>query len=371
MLDPFLVLAAGLFALQAASIGLAYLKCRSKAFSPHMHEGVSLVRPVCGLESHIEQTLSSSFRQTHTNYEVIFCVANEDDQALPLLHKLISLYPAVEAKIIVGEIRLSQNPKLNNMVKGWGAARHKFVVFADSNLLLEADYCSRVESAFVNDSVAVVSSPPIGDYAEGFWGEVECAMLNTHAARWQFAAAATGMNFAQGKTLAFRKDAFDGDLMHALASEPAEDAAATKLVHSMGRKLNVLAPPFIHPVGRRSARAFWDRHVRWARLRRATFPMIFALEAICGVFPVLFFLALSSVFSLGQLLIAMILVVAFWYCVEFALARALAWRTNKWFLPACLVRDAMLPVFYIAAWRSGGFEWRGNKMNSSAKQSAI
>ncbi len=364
MLDPFLVLASGLFALQAASVGLAYFKCRTRLFLPHTHDGVSLVRPVCGLESHIEETLSSSFKQTHKNYEVIFCVANEDDPVLPLLHNLISRYPCIEARVLIGETRLSQNPKLNNMAKGWSVARHNLIVFADSNLLLETDYCSRIESAFTNVSVAIVSSPPVGDHAEGFWGEVECAMLNTHAARWQFAASAAGLNFAQGKTLAFRKDAFDGDLMLALASEPAEDAAATKLVLANGRELNVLAPPFTHPVGRRSAHAFWGRHVRWARLRRATFPMIFALEAFCGLFPVLVLLALSSLLSLGQLLIATILVVAVWYGVEFALARALGWRANRWFLPACLVRDAMLPVFYIAAWRSGSFEWRGNKMNS-------
>ncbi len=371
MLDPVLALAAVLFTLQAGSIGLAYFKCRSRQLVHHLHEGVSLVRPVCGLESHIEETLLSSFRQSHTNYEVIFCVANENDQSLPLLRNLISRNLGVEAKILVGESRISQNPKLNNMAKGWGVARHNLIVFADSNLLLESDYCSRIESAFTDDLVAVVSSPPVGDHAVGFWGEVECAMLNTHAARWQFAAAATGLNFAQGKTLAFRKAAFDGDLMHALASEAAEDAAATKLVRARGGKLKVLAPPFIHPVGQRSARAFWDRHVRWARLRRATFPLLFALEAICGVFPMLLLLALSSLFSQWQLFVVMISAVAVWYGAEFALARALGWRTNRWFLPACLVRDAMLPVFYVAAWKSGGFEWRGNKMNSSAKQPAI
>lgn len=371
MFDSFFVLAAGLFALQAASIGLAYFKCRPKSLLLHKHEGVSLVRPVCGLESHIEDTLSSSFRQNHTNYEVIFCVASENDPALPLLNALILRYSCIEARILVGDAQISQNPKLNNMAKSWSVARHNLIVFADSNLLLEPDYCSRVQSAFADSLVAVVSSPPVGDQAEGFWGEVECAMLNTHAARWQFAASAAGLNFAQGKTLAFRRDAFDGDLMHALACEPAEDAAATKLVHANGRKLSVLAPPFTHPVGMRSARAFWDRHVRWARLRRATFPVIFALEAICGIFPAILLLSLSSVFSLGQLVVVTVLAVFIWYGAEFALARVLGWRTNRWFLPACLVRDAMLPVFYVAAWRSGGFEWRGNKMSNSAKQSAI
>jgi hypothetical protein len=34
------------------------------------------------------------------------------------------------------------------------------------------------------------------------------------------------------------------------------------------------------------------------------------------------------------------------------------------------VRDAMLPAFYVAAWVSARFEWRGHTVNSAIKQTA-
>lgn len=335
-----------------------------------MGSSVSLVRPICGLEFHIEETLGSSFAQTYPDCEIIFCAARADDPAADLVRRLIELHPGVNARLLVGDDRISQNPKLNNMAKGWTNSSGEIVIFADSNLLLPPHYCAAVANAFAGGNPAVVSSPAVGDYAASFWGEVECAMLNTHAARWQFAASAIGMDFAQGKTLAFRRSAFGSDLMAELAREPAEDAAATKIARSMGQGLAVLAPPFVHPVGRRSMQTFWSRHVRWARLRRATFPAVFALEAACGLFPALLAIALSPSVPFDRLPHVALCVALLWYGCEYALARSLGWRTTMLFAPACLARDAMLPAFYVAAWMSGRFEWRGNAMSSAAKQRA-
>lgn len=367
MVDMALVTAGFLFSAHLLSLALSWRKCSSSRPSDPAQGRVSLVRPICGLESHIAETLASSFTQAHPDYEVIFCAAHEDDPAAALVRSLIRSNPDVDAHLLFGEAMISQNPKLNNMAKGWAQATGDLVIFADSNLLLPADYCSKVAAAFEDGKISVVSSPPVGDYAENFWGEVECAMLNTHAARWQFAAAALGMNFAQGKTLAFRRSAFGPELMRALASEPAEDAATTKLVKDCGQTMMVLAPAFVHPVGERSLRAFWNRHVRWARLRRATFPVVFAAEAACGLFPAFVAVSLSSAVSQFTLPFLALALATLWYGAEYLVARSLGWRTNGWFVPACIVRDVMLPLFYIAAWTSGRFEWRGRPMNSSAK----
>ncbi len=328
---------------------------------------VSLIRPVCGLEFDIEATLRSSFSQDYPNYEIWFCASRADDPAASLVQRLIDAHPHVSAHLLIGDTYLSQNPKLNNMAKGWTASTGELVIFADSNLYLRPEYCASVADAFADGKAVVVSSPPIGAKAESIFGEVECAMLNTHAARWQFAASQVGICFAQGKTLAFRRSAFGADLMRELAKEPAEDAATTKIVKNMGAALHILAPPYEHPVGPRTARAFWSRHVRWARLRRATFPAVFLFEAASGIFPVLALVALSPAIAKEQLALVLLATILAWYSAEYALARALGWRTNAFFLPACLVRDAALPAFYVAAWMSASFEWRGHAVDCAIK----
>ncbi len=229
------------------------------------------------------------------------------------------------------------------MAKAWGLATGDLVIFADSNLFLPPDYCSRIAAARHASGAILVTSPPVGDRAQGlFWrGRVRHAQ---HACcSLAFAASEIGYDFAQGKTLAFVRKAFGPDLMSRLASEPAEDAAATKLVRAESGKLHVFAPAFIHPVGYRSMSAFWARHVRWARLRRSTFPFVFALEAGCGVFPALFAFLLSPTLAAAPLAVVVVGTVGLWHGAEFILARQLRWRSNWAFFPACLVRDAFLP----------------------------
>ena len=70
-----------------ASIALAMrrvAKGRNRP-GPRPPPGVSILRPVCGLEYHIEATLASSFQIDHPNYEVIFCVAAADDPVVPIV----------------------------------------------------------------------------------------------------------------------------------------------------------------------------------------------------------------------------------------------------------------------------------------------
>ncbi len=58
----------------------------------------------------------------------------------------------------------------------------------------------------------------------GFWGELECAFLDTYQARWQLAADQLGNGFAQGKTLFWRRDILDAaGGPAALGAEMAED----------------------------------------------------------------------------------------------------------------------------------------------------
>jgi ceramide glucosyltransferase len=140
--------------------------------------GVSLVRPVCGLENHIKDTLRSAFHLDYPRYEIIFCAAAANDSALPLVHRLIAEHPHVPARLLIGNEAISENPKLNNVCKGWRAAVYDRIVMADSNVLMPPDYIKRLLAVWRPDT-GVVSSPPVGGRPDGFWAELECAFLNT------------------------------------------------------------------------------------------------------------------------------------------------------------------------------------------------
>ena len=94
---------------------------------------ITLLRPVCGLDPQDRQTFASSFSQTYPDWGLIFCVARPDDPAIPVLRELIAAHPHVPAQLLIGETRLTGNPKLNNLLKGWDAATGSFVAMSDCN----------------------------------------------------------------------------------------------------------------------------------------------------------------------------------------------------------------------------------------------
>lgn len=323
---------------------------------------ISILRPVCGLENSIERTLRSGFELDYPEYELVFCVANGNDPIVPVVEKLMAEYKQVPARLLVGDDRVSINPKLNNLVKGWKAARHDWIVMADSNVLMPHDYLIRMLSRW-SPTTGLVCSPPLGSEPDGIASEVECAFLNTFQARWQLAADAIGNGFAQGKSMLWRREYLDDNGgIEALGAEAAEDAAATKVIRGAGRHVRLVELPFPQPLGRRTFRAVWSRQLRWARLRRVTFPVFFSLELIVGgFFPLLVALALG-LFDVIPLWSAALLALA-WYGAEVALAISLGWTSTPKQVLAWILRDVTLPVLWVAAVSGSGFEWRGNVMN--------
>jgi len=356
-------LCAALTGVNLAAIALAALRIGRRRGASRFPGGapVSLVRPVRGIEPFGEELLGAGFRLDYPAYEIVFCVADAGDPVLGLLHRLIAAHPEVPARIVIGDERVSDNPKLNNCVRGWDAARHDWVVIADSNVEMAPDYLQQMQAAWREDS-GLVCSTPIGARPEGFWAEVECAFLNTLQARWQYAGEALGLGFAQGKSMLWSKpflEAHGG--IRALAAEIAEDAAATKLVRAAGRRVHLVAAPFRQPLGRRSLSEVWSRQLRWARLRRVTFPLFFAPEI--GIGPLLPFALAGGLAGTAEAAAGLTALAVLWYGAEMALATRAGWHRPPRLVAAFVARDAMLPMIWTAAWLRAAIVWRGNAMD--------
>jgi ceramide glucosyltransferase len=358
----------------AASILLAasQLKQRTTIARPAgKSPPVSIVIPSRGVEPFTHETLERAFSLDWPRYELIFCVAHADDPVVSLIRQAIARFPKVPTRLLIGDDRVSANPKLNNCVKGWEAARHNWVVLADSNVLMPRDYIQHLMAAWRTDT-GLVCSTPIGSRPDGFWAEVECAFLNTLQARWQYAGEALGLGFAQGKSMLWNKPMLDANGgIRALAAEIAEDAAATKLVNSLGLRVNLVAAPFEQPLGRRRLGEIWSRQARWARLRRVTFPLFFAPEILTGaVVP----LALALVAAAGaglSLPLTAIGVLAAFYLPECALAWSKGWHLSPRSVAAIVARDLILPAMWARGWLGGAVDWRGNAMTIGTKAAEL
>ena len=325
--------------------------------------GISVLRPVCGLENQLEETLATTFAADYPLFEIIFCVASPLDPAIPVVNRLIATHPAIAARLLIGDDKISGNPKLNNLVKGWQAARHPMILMSDSNVLLPPDYLTRLLDQWT-PGTGLVSSPPIGVQPGGFWARLECAFLNTFQARWQLASAQLGNGFAQGKMLFWSRDLLEqaGGLA-ALGHEMAEDVASTKVVRAAGLNVRLPGQLFAQPIGKRGFMAVWSRQVRWSRVRRLGFLIYFLPELFAGA--ALPFAALLALVAMGLTAWVIPAFLILWYGVEFAAARIGDWPRSAADIAAWALRDLLLPPLWFASWAGSGFEWRGNVMTAA------
>ncbi len=361
MTETVIVLASALIAAHLLTVGLYLVRLRRRP-PPQGTIGqprVTLLRPVCGREAFDRETLASSFSQDYPDYEVIFCAPSGDDPAVPLLSELIAEHPERRARLLVGEQRVTRNPKLNNLWPGWQAAEADWVCMADSNLRLPADYL-RILVASWDEATGLVSSPPIGERPDGLAGSLECAFLNSNQARLQFASDSLGNGFAQGKTLFWnRRMLNEAGGLEALGRYLAEDVNATKLVRGAGLKVRLTPLPFAQPIGRRTFREVWNRQLRWSRVRRDGFPLLFAAEPLNGPM-VPFVLTVVAADRLDMAAVLLPAVAGLWYGAELVLMRRAGWPSAWRDVLALPLRDLLLPALWLATFLKRDIEWRGN-----------
>ena len=83
-----------------------YSKSRGRQEAPlpesPLLPGVSILRPLKGLDPRLEECLESAFRQNYPQFEVILSVADEQDAATKVARTVISRYPNVASRLIIG-----------------------------------------------------------------------------------------------------------------------------------------------------------------------------------------------------------------------------------------------------------------------------
>jgi ceramide glucosyltransferase len=79
--------------------------------------GVSIIKPLCGVDSTLKSNLETYFTMMYPLYELLFCVESPGDKAVEVCRNLMAKYPNVEARLFItgGHKKVGLNPKINNM----------------------------------------------------------------------------------------------------------------------------------------------------------------------------------------------------------------------------------------------------------------
>jgi ceramide glucosyltransferase len=358
-----LVLAAAPLAYYLVAIFAAVRFYRARAAGPgaEFAPPVSLLKPVHGVDFASRTNWESFCRQDYADYEILFCVNNLEDPAVPLIQQAIRDYPQCSIRLLSHAPKIGSNQKVNNLALLAREAKHEILVQSDGDVRVSPNYLKNLVAEFADKTVGVVSCFYRGVAEKKFWAEIEAVGAASDFFAGALVADLPGeVTFALGASVATTKT-WLGKIggYEALADLLADDYEIGNRVHKAGGKVLLSREAVWTMYPAETFKGFWQHQVRWARTVRIVRPASFLGLIVTHGLPwcmVAALVAPTAWIGAGYIAAYMILrllmawVVGVWGVGDEVL------RKKLWLVP---VRDAIHFLVWLAGFVSNRVTWGG------------
>jgi ceramide glucosyltransferase len=323
----------------------------------------SVLKPVRGVDFASYENFRSFCRQDYPEYEILFCVNDLQDAAVPLIRRLMSEFPQRSIRLLSGAPELGANRKVSNLALLAREAKYELLVQSDGDVRVGPGYLREMAAPFERAETSVASCFYRGLAEPNLWAEIEALGVATDfsagvlVAEWM-----EGVTFALGASVATSKtwlEKIGG--YEALANVLADDYQIGHRAAKAGGRVLVSREVVetVYPAA--TFRAFWEHQLRWARTVRLCRPLSYVgLLATHGL-----------PWAVAGAVVANSAAGAAWFLGAYLLLRlTLAWtvgvwglddhttRRKLWLLP---LRDALHFAVWLGSFFSNRIIWGGTQ----------
>lgn len=249
---------------------LAVLRARRTPVPrPKAPTGLSVLKPLCGLDEALEQNLEHFARMTGPTVELLLGVKDVDDPAFQVARRVAQRFPG-HVHVVVQRGAPVMNPKVNQLVTLAKAARFELLMVSDSNAWLDPEALDEVRAHFDDPTVGCVANPVSGRGHESVGALMDNLHLAAGIGAGQLAAKRlVDVDLVVGKSMTLKRDVLESmGGFAAFGDYAAEDFAIAQAVRHQGLRNVIASNPVWNVAVRRSVRSFFERYRRWAVLQR-------------------------------------------------------------------------------------------------------
>lgn len=256
---------------------------------------ISVLKPIGGLDPGLEQNLASfAALEAHPDFEVLLSVASEQDPAVPLLRRFVERDPRRFA-LVVGADRLLRNQKMAQLTVALPRARNELLWISESNVetsqaALESLFATWRDLQRGGRRPTLVHAPLVAVGGTGLGARLERMYLASSQNAIHEVALLVGLHLVVGKAEFMHRD--DLAALGGLATFGDYLGEDYLLGQAFAKKgvVRCAPEPSRNVLGALTVRAWLDRHVRWAVMRKTIVPAYFLIlePLMLSVTPVLF-----------------------------------------------------------------------------------
>jgi len=235
--------------------------------------GVSLLKPMKGLDRDTYENLASFCRQDYPQYEILFGFDHPRDAAIPVVRKIMADFPRIPIRLRIGPTAPGANNKVAKLCGLAREAHHDLLVVSDSDTRVTPDHLRRMAAPFCDPRVGAVTSLYRGVAGPSQGSELEALSLSTDFLPSALVARKLGLKFAMGAAMAVRREALaEMGGFESLADMAADDHELGKRIAALGHRVEFVDSGVLTECSSRSLKEYFRHQVRWSVVTRESNP---------------------------------------------------------------------------------------------------